>query len=74
MTTIYDLTNDISFQFEKMLLTCLKSGDELFHVALYDWLISKDLTDRLLEVCCTKYVVVMTTPKISFCKHLEFLF
>lgn len=29
---------------------CLRSDDELFHVALYDWLIDKGLKDRLLEV------------------------
>ena len=29
---------------------CLKSDDELFHVHLYDWLISHKLTEKLLEV------------------------
>ena len=28
----------------------LKSDDEMFHVALYDWLISRNLTEKLLEV------------------------
>ena len=28
----------------------LASDDELFHVALYDWLMEKGLKDRLLEV------------------------
>lgn len=29
---------------------CLSSDDELFHVALYDWLIDTGLKERLLEV------------------------
>ena len=28
----------------------LKSDDEMFHVALYEWLISRNLTEKLLEV------------------------
>ena len=28
----------------------LKSEDELFHVSLYDWLFSMNMTDKLLEV------------------------
>ena len=31
----------------------LKSDDEMFHVALYDWLISRNLTEKLLEVRIT---------------------
>jgi nuclear pore complex protein Nup155 len=28
----------------------MRSKDELFHVAVYDWLLNAQLTDRLLEV------------------------
>lgn len=28
----------------------LKSDDELFHVALYDWFFNASLTEKLLEV------------------------
>ena len=28
----------------------LKSDDELFHVALYDWLLHNNLKDKLIEV------------------------
>lgn len=37
-------------QFEQMLDLAQRSQDELFHIALYNWLIQADLTDKLLEV------------------------
>lgn len=33
----------------------LKTDDQLFHVALYDWLIEKNRTDILLSVCIAVY-------------------
>ncbi|XP_057299970.1 nuclear pore complex protein Nup155-like [Hydractinia symbiolongicarpus] len=36
--------------FHGMLSQCLKSGDELFHVTLYQWFIRTNQTDRLLEI------------------------
>ncbi|XP_028318058.1 nuclear pore complex protein Nup155-like [Gouania willdenowi] len=36
--------------FEQMLGLAQRSQDELFHVALYNWLIQADLTDKLLEL------------------------
>lgn len=33
-----------------MLGLAQRSQDELFHIALYNWLIQADLTDKLLEV------------------------
>ena len=45
------LTNAEAEQYtEKVLRLSLKSDDEMFHVALYDWLISMELTEKLLEV------------------------
>lgn len=38
------------FQFEQMLDLAQRSQDELFHIALFNWLIQADLTDKLLEV------------------------
>ncbi|KAM9820794.1 nuclear pore complex protein Nup155 [Neosynchiropus ocellatus] len=35
---------------EQMLGLAQRSKDELFHIALYNWLIQADLTDKLLEV------------------------
>uniref|UniRef100_A0A672HEV3 Nucleoporin 155 n=1 Tax=Salarias fasciatus TaxID=181472 RepID=A0A672HEV3_SALFA len=35
---------------EQMLGLAQRSQDELFHIALYNWLIQADLTDKLLEV------------------------
>lgn len=35
-----------------MLGLAQRSQDELFHIALYNWLIQADLTDKLLEVLC----------------------
>lgn len=35
---------------ENMMKKCLSSEDELFHVALYDWLVDKGLKERLLEI------------------------
>ncbi|XP_075900928.1 nuclear pore complex protein Nup155 [Nelusetta ayraudi] len=36
--------------FEQILGLAQRSQDELFHIALYNWLIQADLTDKLLEV------------------------
>ncbi|XP_030048906.1 nuclear pore complex protein Nup155 [Microcaecilia unicolor] len=36
--------------FEKMLKLAQRSTDELFSIALYNWLIQVDLTDKLLEI------------------------
>ncbi|CAL9683382.1 unnamed protein product [Knipowitschia caucasica] len=36
--------------FEQMLGLAQRSQDELFHIALYNWLIQAELTDKLLEV------------------------
>lgn len=36
--------------FEQMLGLAQRSQDELFHIALYNWLIQADLADKLLEV------------------------
>ncbi|XP_019645345.1 PREDICTED: nuclear pore complex protein Nup155-like isoform X1 [Branchiostoma belcheri] len=35
---------------DQMMRLALKSEDELFHVALYDWLVSTGLQDKLLEI------------------------
>lgn len=37
-------------QFEQVLQLAQRSQDELFHIALYNWLIQADLTEKLLEV------------------------
>lgn len=39
-------------QFEQILGLAQRSQDELFHIAMYNWLIQADLTDKLLEVMC----------------------
>lgn len=47
--------NEIMFarsQFEQILGLAQRSQDELFHIAMYNWLIQADLTDKLLEVMC----------------------
>ncbi|XP_063068284.1 nuclear pore complex protein Nup155 isoform X2 [Engraulis encrasicolus] len=41
---------DASNHFEQMLGLAQRSHDELFHIALYNWLIQADLADKLLEV------------------------
>lgn len=41
---------DATAHFEQMLGLAQRSQDELFHIALYNWLIQADLTDKLLEV------------------------
>ncbi|XP_053267515.1 nuclear pore complex protein Nup155 isoform X1 [Pleuronectes platessa] len=42
--------------FEQMLGLAQRSQDELFHIALYNWLIQADLTDKLLEVVNSPYL------------------
>ena len=44
------MTVRICFQLEQTLNSSLRSNDELFHVALYEWMLSKEMTERLLEV------------------------
>lgn len=41
---------DAAAHFEQMIGLAQRSHDELFHIALYNWLIQADLTDKLLEV------------------------
>ncbi|XP_046901135.1 nuclear pore complex protein Nup155 isoform X1 [Hypomesus transpacificus] len=41
---------DATAHLEQMLTLAQRSHDELFHIALYNWLIQADLTDKLLEV------------------------
>ncbi|XP_015195862.1 nuclear pore complex protein Nup155 [Lepisosteus oculatus] len=41
---------DAAAHFEQMIGLAQRSKDELFHIALYNWLIQADLTDKLLEV------------------------
>ncbi|KAI3362280.1 hypothetical protein L3Q82_012598, partial [Scortum barcoo] len=42
--------------FEQILGLAQRSQDELFHIALYNWLIQADLTDKLLEVVNSPYL------------------
>ena len=41
-----------TFQKEEVFRLALKSDDELFHVSLYDWMFSMNLTEKLLTVGC----------------------
>jgi len=36
-------------------LTALKSDDEMFHMALYDWLMCKQMPEKLLSVSQVYY-------------------
>uniref|UniRef100_A0A4W6CMT8 Nucleoporin 155 n=1 Tax=Lates calcarifer TaxID=8187 RepID=A0A4W6CMT8_LATCA len=51
--------------FEQMLGLAQRSQDELFHIALYNWLIQADLTDKLLEVVSSHMYSVI------ICLHLK---
>ena len=44
------ILNVILFQLEMTLVTALRCRDELFLSSIFDWLIEKNLTERLLEV------------------------
>lgn len=37
-------------QAEEMFCLALKSDDQMFHIALYDWLICRNMSEKLLEV------------------------
>jgi len=37
-------------QAEDVYSTALKTDDEMFHMALYDWLLCKQMPDKLLSV------------------------
>ena len=38
------------FQAEEVFSLALETDDEMFHVSLYEWLIIKNLSEKLLEV------------------------
>eukprot|EP00795_Rhopilema_esculentum_P004293 gene4293-20493_t len=42
--------NQAKHLFDQTLKVCLQSDDELFHVTLYKWMMTKELTDRLIEI------------------------
>ena len=42
---------------EEVLTFSLSSGDEVWHVVLYQWLIDNGLIDRLLEVISAFFLV-----------------
>lgn len=54
-----------------MLGLAQRSQDELFHIALYNWLIQADLTDKLLEVV---YLIVVHVCAYSISKAYCFHF
>ena len=37
-------------QVEEVFSLALRSSDEVFHIALYDWLIAKQLSEKLLDI------------------------
>lgn len=45
-----------------MLKLCQRSKDELFSIALYNWLIQADLTDKLLQVKMVFYSNIINFP------------
>ncbi|XP_029645165.1 nuclear pore complex protein Nup155 [Octopus sinensis] len=42
--------SEAELQKEQVFKLALKSDDELFHVALYDWLLQNNLNDKLIEI------------------------
>lgn len=51
MAESYGNTVLFVFQLESLYSQCIKANDELFHMALYEWMVKNDLTDKLLQVC-----------------------
>lgn len=49
-----------------MLSLAQRSQDELFHIAMYNWLIQADLTDKLLEVASPYVLFISTSVNIKY--------
>ena len=65
------------FQSEEVFTLSLKSDDELFHVAMYEWLIHMNLTEKLLEVCyiihnSNGYIKILLKAVICFVQRVPF--
>ena len=58
------------FQTSDVFRLALKSNDELFHVALYDWLFSGNMMEKLLEVC--KIYILIYAAKVKMVCLLPF--
>lgn len=54
-----------------MLGLAQRSQDELFHIALYNWLIQADLTDKLLEVLCSCMCNYFSRAKFQYSVFLK---
>lgn len=62
-----------------MLKLAQRSTDELFSIALYNWLIQADLADKLLQVSLSVHselgeVIVIRLKKIGKSKSITYLF
>nr|XP_006006991.2 PREDICTED: nuclear pore complex protein Nup155 [Latimeria chalumnae] len=71
------LSNEEAGQhFEHMLKLAQRSTDELFNIALYNWLIQADLTDKLLEVTSPflePHLVRMTRQDQNKVRYMDLL-
>jgi len=59
-----------------MYTTALKSDDEMFHVALYDWLLCQRLPEKLLSVSCAFMFCFLSLYLYSWAKktwHFTFV-
>ncbi|KAJ0180486.1 hypothetical protein K1T71_003890 [Dendrolimus kikuchii] len=54
---------DANYQGRKLVWECLSRNDELLHVAVYEWLVSKDLSSELLSLG--------TAPPASLRRYLQ---
>ncbi|XP_010893987.2 nuclear pore complex protein Nup155 isoform X1 [Esox lucius] len=67
---------DATAHFEQMIGLAQRSQDELFHIALYNWLIQADLTDKLLEVnspCLEEHLMHMIKQDQSKVRNMDLL-
>lgn len=74
----------VLFKMEMTLVTALRCRDELFLASIFDWLIEKNLTDRLLEVSiyrcidvacllyCTVLYYIILYCAVLYCAMLYF--
>ena len=60
-------------QAEDVYTTALKSNDEMFHVALYDWLLCKQMPEKLLSVCYVDFLFYVCVYELTCSKTDTFV-
>ena len=73
---LFNLYVQFNFQAEEVYSAALKSYDEVFHICLYDWLLCKNMSEKLLSVSTfashsyALSVIIPASESVSLSKKL----